>query len=288
MMNREHTDWATKNLLRPFTKWTGGKRQLLPTLKKYMPENYGCFYEPFVGGGAVLFDLAPEHAVINDYNEELMNCYQQIKEHPQQVISLLTQHQEKNCKEYYLYLRSADRDGRLQKMGDVERAARILYMLRVNFNGLYRVNTNNQFNVPYGKYKNPKIVDAHLIHTVSHYLNTSNVTLLQGDFEDAIATVQPEDFIYFDPPYIPLTATSSFTSYTEGGFTFDDQIRLRDTFKRLSDKGAWVMLSNSSSPLALDLYRDFYIYEVNVVRTNGASKQSRGKISEIIVTNYEK
>ena len=274
--------------LQPFTKWTGGKRQLLPVIKKLMPESYNHYYEPFIGGGALFFDLAPKKAVINDYNAELINCYQQIKENPNELIELLKVHKENNSKEYYLELRSVDRDDRINKMPDVQRAARILYMLRVDFNGLYRVNSKNQFNVPYGRYKNPKIVDEELIHAISIYLNSNQIEIKAGDFEDALLNVQKEDFIYFDPPYIPLSDTSAFTSYTHEGFSYDDQVRLRDAFKRLSDAGAYVMLSNSSSHLVEELYQQFNIHYVEATRTNGAKSSSRGKISEIIVTNYEK
>lgn len=277
-----------KLTLQPFTKWTGGKRQLLPTIKKLMPESYNHYYEPFIGGGALFFDLAPKKAVINDYNAELINCYQQIKENPNELIELLKVHKENNSKEYYLELRSVDRDDRINKMSDVQRAARVLYMLRVDFNGLYRVNSKNQFNVPYGKYKSPKIVDEELISAISTYLRSNQIEIRAGDFEDALLDVQKGDFIYFDPPYIPLSETSAFTSYTHEGFSYDDQVRLRDVFKRLSEKGAYVMLSNSSSPLVEELYQDFNIHYVDATRTNGAKSSSRGKISEIIVTNYEK
>lgn len=274
--------------LQPFTKWTGGKRQLLPVIRELMPKTYNRYFEPFVGGGALFFDLAPKDAVINDFNAELINCYQQIKENPQELIEILKVHQEYNSKEYYLDLRSADRDERIDMMSEVQRAARILYMLRVDFNGLYRVNSNNQFNVPYGRYKNPKIVDENLVSAISTYLNNNQIEIKKGDFEKAVLDVQPGDFVYFDPPYIPLSETSAFTSYTHEGFSYDDQVRLRDTFKKLSDTGAYVMLSNSSSFLVEELYRDFNIHYVEATRTNGAKSSSRGKISEIIVTNYEK
>ena len=274
--------------LQPFTKWTGGKRQLLPVIRELMPKKYNRYFEPFVGGGALFFDLAPKNAVINDFNTELINCYQQIKDNPQELIEILKVHQEYNSKEYYLDLRSADRDERIDMMSEVQRAARILYMLRVDFNGLYRVNSNNQFNVPYGRYKNPKIVDENLVSAISTYLNNNQIEIKKGDFEKAVLDVQPGDFVYFDPPYIPLSETSAFTSYTHEGFSYDDQVRLRDTFKKLSDTGAYVMLSNSSSFLVEELYRDFNIHYVEATRTNGAKSSSRGKISEIIVTNYEK
>ena len=274
--------------LQPFTKWTGGKRQLLPVIRELIPKTYNRYFEPFVGGGALFFDLAPKDAVINDFNAELINCYQQIKDNPQELIEILKVHQEYNSKEYYLDLRSVDRDERIDMMSEVQRAARILYMLRVDFNGLYRVNSKNQFNVPYGRYKNPKIVDEELIFAISVYLNNNQLEIKTGDFEKAVLDVQPGDFVYFDPPYIPLSETSAFTSYTHEGFSYDDQVRLRDTFKKLSDTGAYVMLSNSSSFLVEELYQDFNIHYVEATRTNGAKSSSRGKISEIIVTNYEK
>ena len=274
--------------LQPFTKWTGGKRQLLPVIRELIPKTYNRYFEHFVGGGALFFDLAPKDAVINDFNAELINCYQQIKDNPQELIEILKVHQEYNSKEYYLDLRSADRDERIDMMSEVQRAARILYMLRVDFNGLYRVNSKNQFNVPYGRYKNPKIVDEELIFAISVYLNNNQLEIKTGDFEKAVLDVQPGDFVYFDPPYIPLSETSAFTSYTHEGFSYDDQVRLRDAFKKLSDTGAYVMLSNSSSFLVEELYRDFNIHYVEATRTNGAKSSSRGKISEIIVTNYEK
>lgn len=274
--------------LQPFTKWTGGKRKLLPVIKSLMPESYNRYFEPFIGGGALFFDLAPEDAVINDFNSELINCYQQIKSNPVELLALLTDHKANNSKDYYLDLRSVDRDSRIIEMTNVEKAARIMYMLRVNFNGLYRVNSKNQFNVPYGRYKNPKIVDTDLILSISQYLNHNNVRILNGDFEKAIVDVDAGDFVYFDPPYIPLSETSSFTSYTHEGFSYEDQVRLRSTFKRLDEKGAYVMLSNSSSPLVEELYKEFNIHYVSATRTNGAKSSSRGKINEIIVTNYDK
>ncbi|HEP1800538.1 TPA: DNA adenine methylase [Streptococcus suis] len=278
----------TQPTLQPFTKWTGGKRQLLPVIKSLMPDNYNSYFEPFIGGGAVFFELIPKKAIINDFNSELINCYRQIKDNPQKLIELLNKHQENNSKEYYLELRAVDRDNRINKMTDVERAARIMYMLRVNFNGLYRVNSKNQFNVPYGRYKNPKIVDSELILSISQYLNKNNIEILTGDFEKAVEDVGAGDFVYFDPPYIPLSETSAFTSYTHEGFSYEEQVRLRDVFRKLDKKGAYVMLSNSSSPLVEELYKGFNIHKVEAIRTNGAKASSRGKISEFIVTNYDK
>ncbi|HEM3661796.1 TPA: DNA adenine methylase [Streptococcus suis] len=278
----------TQPTLQPFTKWTGGKRQLLPVIKSLMPDNYNSYFEPFIGGGAVFFELIPKKAIINDFNSELINCYRQIKDNPQKLIELLVEHQKNNSKDYYLELRSVDRDDRIHAMTDTERAARIMYMLRVDFNGLYRVNSKNQFNVPYGRYKNPKIVDSDLILSISQYLNKNNIEILTGDFEKAVEDVGAGDFVYFDPPYIPLSETSAFTSYTHEGFSYEEQVRLRDVFRKLDKKGAYVMLSNSSSPLVEELYKGFNVHKVEATRTNGAKASSRGKISEFIVTNYDK
>lgn len=274
--------------LQPFTKWTGGKRQLLPTLKELMPDTFNTYYEPFIGGGALFFDISPSKAIINDFNEELINCYIQIKQNPEQIIELLVKHQENNTKDYYLNIRSMDRDERIIKMSNVERAARILYMLRVNFNGLYRVNSKNQFNVPYGQYKNSKVVDAKLLTQISQYLNSNDITILSGDFEDAISTAKKGDFVYFDPPYMPISKTSEFTSYTNEGFSFKEQVRLKETFQKLNDNGVFVMLSNSNHDIIKELYQSFNIHKVEVTRTNGATKSSRGKVKELIITNYDK
>lgn len=272
--------------LQPFTKWTGGKRKLIPKLKELMPEIYGNYYEPFIGGGALFFELSPRVAIINDFNEELINCYIQIKENPIKLIEILKIHKEKNSKEYYLEIRGLDRTDKFKELSKVERAARIMYMLRVDFNGLYRVNSKNQFNVPYGNYANPKIVDEELINNISNYLNTYDITITSGDFEESVSTVKEGDFVYFDPPYIPLNETSSFTSYTHEGFSYEDQVRLRNTVRRLTEKGVKVMVSNSSSKLTIDLYEEFNIHYVEVSRTNGAKSSSRGIIKEVIITNY--
>ena len=272
--------------LKPFTKWTGGKRQLLPELINLMPKKFNRYYEPFVGGGALLFELVPEKATINDFNSELILAYKQIKENSEELIEILQMHQRNNSKDYYLNLRSVDRDGRLDKMTDAEKAARLLYMLRVNFNGLYRVNSKNQFNVPYGRYKNPKIVDEPLLHNISKYLNNNDIEILDGDFEDAVSTAKSGDFVYFDPPYAPKSATSSFTSYTHEGFDNRDQMRLRDIFIDLSNKGVSVMLSNSDVGLIHELYSNIPNIDIRVVKANrmiNSKASKRGKVNELII-----
>lgn len=274
--------------LKPFTKWTGGKRQLLDELRKQMPEKINNYYEPFIGGGALFFDLMPENATINDYNEELVFAYKAIRDDLDNLINELEIHASKNSKEYYYHIRSADRDGRYEKMTDTQKAARLLYMLRVNFNGLYRVNSKGEFNTPYGRYKNPKIVDETVMREISEFLNTSNIRIMNGDFEKAVADVQKGDFVYFDPPYAPISATSSFTAYTSDGFNLEEQIRLRDTFVKLDKRGAYVMLSNSSVPLIHELYQDYANTTtiVGATRMINSKANNRGKVDEVIVKNY--
>lgn len=272
--------------LKPFTKWTGGKRQLLPELVNLVPKKYNRYFEPFVGGGALLFELIPKKATINDFNSDLITAYKQIKEDVEGLIENLEIHRKNNTKDYYLNLRSIDRDDRINKMTESEKAARLIYMLRVNFNGLYRVNSKNQFNVPYGRYKNPKIVDKPLLHDISKYLNNNDIVILEGDFESAVASAKFGDFVYFDPPYAPKSATSNFTSYTNEGFDRAEQERLRDIFIELANRGVNVMLSNSDVGAIHDLYSNIPNVDIKVVRANrmiNSKVNKRGKINELII-----
>ncbi|CAM3186345.1 DNA adenine methylase [Leuconostoc rapi] len=271
--------------LRPFIKWVGGKRQLLPELAKYVPEHFGTYFEPFLGGGAFLLALSPENAVINDFNSELVISWMIVRDKPEELLKQLKQHQLNHSKAYYLHLREADRDGRLENMTLVQRAARFIYMNKTGFNGLWRVNKKGQNNVPFGSYKNPNIADNDTIKTVSRYLNDVNIIITNGDFEKMIETAQTGDFVYFDPPYIPMSATSSFTAYSSD-FGYDQQVRLRDVFVKLHQKGVHVMLSNSDVPLIEELYgriEGIVIEHVSVSRTVGAMASSRKKVGEVIV-----
>ncbi len=214
--------------------------------------------------------------------------YKSIKDNVDELIEILKIHKENNSKEYYLKLRSADRDGRIEKMSDVERAGRLLYMLRVDYNGLYRVNSKNQFNAPYGKYKNPNIVDEKNLRDVSDYLNENNITILNGDFEEATRDAKKGDLVYFDPPYVPLSKSESFTGYTSNGFDYDEQVRLRDLFVELDKRGAYVIVSNSSSDLVYELYKPYAkrIIEVDATRMINSDASKRGKIKEVLITNF--
>lgn len=276
----------TKNDIKPIVKWVGGKRQLVKQLINFMPQNYNKYYEPFFGGGALYFALKPYNAVVNDINQDLITMYRVIKDNPFELISLLEEHKLNHSKDYYYKLRSFDRDGTIDTMSDTEKSARLLYMLRVDFNGLYRVNSRGQFNVPFGRYKNPDIVNKTVILAVSDFFRHSDVKLKSMDFAKSIDGVKRKDFVYFDPPYIPLNSTSSFTSYTATGFNYDDQKRLQKVFFDLKKQGVFAMLSNSDTPLTRALYADANIHVVHAKRAINSNAKKRGKINELIITNY--
>jgi len=273
-------------VIQPFLKWAGGKRQLLPEIRKYIPKRMGTYYEPFLGGGAVLFDLQPKKAVINDINSELINTYLVIKNNVDELIEDLRKHE--NTSDYYYKIRDLDRDkNRFSKLSDVEKASRLIYLNKTCFNGLFRVNSQGQFNVPFGRYKNPNIVNEFVLRAVSHYLNNNEVKILNGDFADAVSSAKKGDFVYFDSPYDPVSETASFTGYTLGGFSKDEQIRLRDLFVDLDKRGCKVLLSNSATEFIKDLYKDYRIEIVSATRNINSIASKRGKIDEVLVMNYE-
>lgn len=276
---------AKNKLAQPFLKWAGGKRQLLPEIRKYIPKKINTYYEPFLGAGAVLFDIQPKKAVINDINTELINTYIAIRDHVDELINDLKKH--KNEKEYFYAIRDLDRKEEFKELSLVERASRIIYLNKTCFNGLFRVNSQGHFNVPFGKYKNPQIVNEIVLRAVHNYLNSNDITILNVDFEKAVENAKKGDFIYFDPPYDPVSDTSSFTGYSLYGFDKDDQIRLRDLFVELDKRGCKVLLSNSATDFIKDLYKDFHIEVVSANRNINANASRRGKIDEVLVMNYE-
>jgi len=270
-------------LTRPFLKWAGGKRQLLPQISELVPK-MKTYYEPFIGAGAVLFHLQPKKAVINDTNVELINCYNIIKNNLDKLIEDLNNH--KNEKEYFYSIRELDRMPAYQKLSDVGRSSRIIYLNKTCYNGLFRVNSQGQFNTPFGRYINPKIVDETVLKAVNKYLNSSDVTTLNLDFEEAVSTAKKGDFVYFDPPYDPISDTSSFTGYDINGFNKNEQKRLKDTFEELTNKGVKCMLSNSKTPFITKLYNEYVTIDVSAIRSINSNASKRGKIEEILVLNY--
>lgn len=275
---------ATETALKPFLKWAGGKRQLLPVIHQYLPTQFHAYYEPFIGAGALMLDLQPRQLVINDLNSELINCYRMIQKQPEALLKSLQSH--KNTPEYFYALRALDRSEHYQQLSDLQRASRTIYLNKTCYNGLYRVNRKNQFNAPFGKYRNPKIVDTAGIRAVSQFLNSRPVRLLNQDFEKSVQGARSGDFVYFDPPYDPVSASASFTAYQQDGFGLAEQRRLARVVQDLTRRGCRVMLSNSSTDLIRSLYKDYTIKRVSATRRINSKASERGVIDELIVMNY--
>lgn len=276
-------------LIKPFVKWAGGKRQLLSEINKYAPEKFEHYFEPFVGGGAVFLDSQFKNVTINDFNSELTNTYKIVKTHVNELIEVLKEHDANNSSDYYYTIREWDRNGIIDNKTDIERAARFIYLNKTGFNGLFRVNSQGQVNVPYGKYKNPSIVNESVLKAVSVYLNENNVNILTGDYADALKDVKANDFVYLDPPYANLTNDKqNFVGYTLNGFTDEHQGRLAELFKELDSRGAYVMMSNSSAPIIHELYKEYSenIHIVQAKRAINSRAQGRGNVDEVIITNY--
>ena len=266
----------------PIVKWVGGKRQLMFELLKNMPETYNRYFEPFIGGGALFFELQPQNGYISDMNEELINLYTVVRDDVYNLIDDLNKHE--ISKEYFLKIRNLDRTEKYNKLSDIQKASRFIYLNRTCFNGMYRVNSQGQFNVPFGNYKNPRIVDAENLINCSKLLK--NTEICCGDFSKILSKVKKDDFVYFDPPYVPLNETSSFTSYTRDGFDIDMQFKLRDVCDELDSMGVKFMLSNSDTKLINELYSNYEIKKVFASRAINANGKGRGKITEVLVRNY--
>lgn len=267
----------------PIVKWVGGKRQLMFELLKIMPKTYNRYFEPFIGGGALFFELQPDHAYISDMNEELINLYSVVRDSVDELIEDLSKHE--ISKEYFLEIRNIDRTEEYSKLSNVERASRFIYLNRTCFNGMYRVNSKGEFNVPFGNYKNPRIIDENNLLNCSELLKKTEIKC--ADFSEIIHKVQKGDFVYFDPPYVPLNETSSFTSYTKDGFDIDMQFKLRDVCDELDSMGIKFMLSNSDTKLVNELYANYEIKKVFASRQINANADGRGKITEVLVKNYD-
>ncbi|NQM31195.1 DNA adenine methylase [Streptococcus suis] len=280
-----------KNILvAPVLKWVGGKRQLIEDISPLIPKQISTYVEPFVGGAAILFHLQPKKAIINDFNDELMNVYQVIKEDPNGLIKILEKHKEANSEEYYYETRALDRTADYENLSKEEKAGRILYLNKTCYNGLFRVNSSGQFNAPYGKYKNPAIVNDVTIKAVSNYFNAANIKFLNGDYKEALKGLRKGTFVYFDPPYMPVSSSSNFTGYTENGFGYEKQVELRDECLKLNKRGIKFLQSNSYTPEILELYSDSSVFTIKVVqakRSINSKSDKRGEISEVLIYNYE-
>jgi len=264
----------------PFLKWAGGKRNLLSTLTLHFPSmrEVNRYFEPFLGGGAVFFHLQHPNSLLSDSNEELIEVYQVVREQVEDLILVLKQHH--NEHEYYYKVRSQ----KPALLSRVERAARFIFLNRTCYNGLYRVNSRGQFNVPFGRYKNPLICDTEGLRASS--LALRNAHIFVADFEAAVSDAGKDDFVYFDPPYYPLSETSSFTSYTVQRFAAGEQERLAQVFQALTCRGCRVLLSNSDTPLIRKLYESFATIEVQANRAISCKADGRGEINELLIKNY--
>ena len=272
---------------KPFVKWAGGKRQIIDKLKQYIPDEFNTYYEPFVGGGALLFELSPKNAVINDSNKELMNVYSVLcnEEKFKKMCSVLNSYEANHSEEFFYELRNKDRNKKtFNRLSDYTRAARTIYLNKACFNGLYRVNSKDEFNVPFGKKTKVNTYDGSNLITVSNYLTMNNVKIQCVDFEESVKTAKKGDCVYFDPPYDSDTAT--FNSYTEEGFGKDEQRRLATVFKDLDERGVYVMLSNHNTILVKELYKDYHIYVIEAKRNINSNGKKRGKVEEVIITNF--
>lgn len=279
---------AKKNkLVAPFLKWVGGKRQIMPSIVDLLPENIKnlSYIEPFIGGGAVFFHLEPKDAIINDFNKELMNVYTVIKNNLNELIIDLKKHY--NNADYFYQIRSLDRTEQFKNLTDVQRASRVIFLNKTCFNGLYRVNNAGEFNAPFGRYKNPNIVNEPTLKAVSKYLNSNNIIIKSDDYADALAEVNENCFVYLDPPYHPISGTSNFTGYIQGGWDMFDQVRLRETCDQLNAKGVKFLLSNSSASFIQDQYKNYNITTVKAKRAINSNGAKRGEVSELLIRNYD-
>lgn len=270
-------------LISPIVKWVGGKRQLLADIMPLIDRNCSTYVEPFIGGGAVFFELQPKKAIINDYNSELINVYTTVRDFPEQLIKKLEEHKNKNSEEYFYELRALDRKSEYTSMSRVEKAARIVYLNKTCYNGLYRVNAAGQFNSPYGKYKNPNIVNATTIKAMSKYLQNPQITIKEGDYRDALKGLRKGAFVYLDPPYMPISSSSSFTGYTENGFSYEQQVELKKECDKLREKGIAFLQSNSDCQEIRELYKEYDIKTVQAKRTINSNANKRGEISEVLI-----
>ena len=273
---------------KPFVKWVGGKRQIIDKLKEYVPDEYDTYYEPFVGGGALLFELAPKKAVINDLNEELMNVYNCLcnEEKFKKMCNLLNHYEAEHSEEFYYEIRNKDKNkNAYNRLSDYTKAARTIYLNKACFNGLYRVNSKNEFNVPFGKKTKINTYEGSNLITVSNYLTMNDIKIQSVDFEESLKTAKKGDFVYIDPPYD--SDTSTFNNYTEDGFGKEEQRRLAQVYKDLDKRGVYVMLSNHNTTLINELYKDYHIHIIEAKRNINANGKKRGKVEEVIITNYE-
>ena len=276
--------------LRPYLKWAGGKRQLEGEILPKCPSKFNTYYEPFVGAGAILFALHPDRADINDLNDQLCLTYMTIKDDVTELIKKLEEHKCNNSKEYYYSLREKDREPDFDTCSTVDKAARLIYLNKTCYNGLYRVNSMGHFNTPYGRYETPAIFDEEVLLAIHKYFNTANITIRNMSFEKAVADAEKGDFVYFDPPYDSPNCTN-FTGYQAGGFDHEKQTLLKEVMDDLTDRKVKCLMSNAATDFIINLFKEktrnkFKIETVSANRMIGSNLDSRGKVDEVLIRNY--
>lgn len=274
--------------MHPFVKWAGGKTQLLDKIRTLMPKEYNHYFEPFIGGGALFFNVAPKNFTINDFNSELVQAYKCFTNEDdfKALVEKLNFYQENHSEEQYYQVRAMDKEEGFLSLPIYERAARMIYLNKSCFNGLYRVNSKGYFNVPSGKKETVNCYEKANLNEIADFFSNSKFEILNGDFEKAVENAQKGDFVYFDPPYDTWEDKNSFTSYAKNPFGKDEQKRLAEIFKKLSDKGVFVMLSNHNTEYIRELYKDFHINVVEARRNINSKGNGRGNVEETIIINY--
>ena len=266
----------------PFLKWVGGKTRLLSQMEGLLPEEFDGYHEPFVGGGAVFFRLLPDQARLTDVNGRLIDCYTAIRDDVESLADELARHARRHDKAYYY--RQRERFNSARRLSGTQRAGLMMYLNKTCFNGLYRENSRGEFNVPMGSYKKPRVLDLPNLLAVHETLK--GVDLGVASFERVLDHAEPGDLVYFDPPYVPVSATSSFTSYAKGGFGSDLQVRLAQVFAELAQRGCYVMLSNSDCGLVRELYAGWRIEQVWAPRSINSRADRRGAVPEVVVCSW--
>jgi DNA adenine methylase len=274
--------------VRPFLKWAGGKTQLLPVLLERIPLEFGRYHEPFVGSAALFWELRNRRrirqgAVLSDVNGALIEVYTVVRDQVEELIAVLREHeQHKLSRDYYYQVRDWDRQPDWEQHSAVERAARMIFLNKTCYNGLHRVNRRGHFNVPFGRYSNPNVCDAPNLRAAHQALQ--GVELLVEDFHGVATRAQPGDLVYFDPPYVPLSPTASFTAYSQHAFGVDEQRSLAQVFAQLAERSCYVLLSNSSAPLVRELYARFDVEKIGARRSINSNALRRSGIYEVLVS----
>lgn len=277
---------GTNKLVSPILKWAGGKKQLLPEIEKFLPDKISTYYEPFLGGASVLFFIQPKIAYINDYNSDLINVYDCVKNNLDELLESLKKH--KNSSDYFYKIREIDRKPSVfNKLTNVEKASRFIFLNKTCYNGLFRVNKAGEFNTPFGYYKAPNIVNETTLRAVNLYLNENDINYFSLDFEEFLNKVKKNSFVYLDPPYDPISISSNFTGYTNLGFDKKEQIRLKNVCDELDKKQVKFLLSNSATDFIKDLYINYNISIIKAKRSINSNASLRGNVDEVLIRNYE-